>query len=483
MRKKILLILLILNCIVLCSLLLFFYPQTTTKSHVVTRTNQGFSPKSLTIHPGDTIIFKNATQHAFWPASDPHPTHTFFSLFDPKHPLTTNQTWSFTFTKSGIWSFHDHLSPMMKGTIIVTQGGNTKNISLSSSTSLTACTKELNSIACWEHVLKQMLFTKGVAFTLSSAANETKTNQKFLNSCHDTMHTVGQTAFDLYKDKHIFEASPFASICGYGFYHGFMEKLFTSTTDKQSAKIYCDEVTKAQSSILADACYHGIGHGVVEYLISKYPSDLPKLIKASTALCEETVGSNEKEHCYSGVFMEISTILSNKTYDYSFDTSSPLSLCTALPKLQRIACYNQFYGILSVTTDGDLKKAIEQINTIPVPSERYTPLQNFLGVTFSEQTTSLDEILAICRTLEKNELNACIEGIAQAYVLKSESGEEYTKAISFCRSEVLASSEKHVCYQFVLRFAKDFLSSSSYLEFCNQLTREEKNLCLADKTH
>ena len=86
---------------------------------VVTYTDSGFSPQTVTIKAGETVIFKNNASDAFWPASNPHPLHTDYPGFDALQSIPPGNTYSFQFTKVGTWGYHNHLNPQEHGTIIV----------------------------------------------------------------------------------------------------------------------------------------------------------------------------------------------------------------------------------------------------------------------------------------------------------------------------------------------------------------------------
>lgn len=94
-------------------------PKQTIKTYEISMTATGFQPGNLTINAGDTVKFVNRDTAAHWPASNPHPTHTNYSGFDAKQAVAAGSSWSFTFTKTGSWGYHDHLAPSMGGTIIV----------------------------------------------------------------------------------------------------------------------------------------------------------------------------------------------------------------------------------------------------------------------------------------------------------------------------------------------------------------------------
>lgn len=85
----------------------------------VSVTDTGFEPATLTVPSGTTVVFTNNGQAAHQPASDPHPAHTGLPGFDAKRGLATGETYSFTFTKTGTFGYHDHLRFQSKGTIVV----------------------------------------------------------------------------------------------------------------------------------------------------------------------------------------------------------------------------------------------------------------------------------------------------------------------------------------------------------------------------
>lgn len=105
----------------------------TVNENIITYTDTGYSPNTITIKNGETIIFKNQSSRSMWPASAMHPTHRLYSdtSLDEHCPDTTNSAfdactgilfgaqWSFKFNKTNSWKYHDHLSPNNFGTIIV----------------------------------------------------------------------------------------------------------------------------------------------------------------------------------------------------------------------------------------------------------------------------------------------------------------------------------------------------------------------------
>lgn len=100
---------------------------------VVTYTNNGFSPSSVTINVGDTVRFVNESGRSFWPASAFHPTHTAYpdsdvnkcgtgaelNIFDACKALASGASYSFIFTEKGSWNYHDHLNASRFGSVVV----------------------------------------------------------------------------------------------------------------------------------------------------------------------------------------------------------------------------------------------------------------------------------------------------------------------------------------------------------------------------
>ncbi len=79
----------------------------------------GFDPETVSVKKGTKVCYVNEDSEARWPASNIHPTHEIYSDFDPKTVVRSGETWCFTFTKLGIWKFHDHLFPEFVGTVNV----------------------------------------------------------------------------------------------------------------------------------------------------------------------------------------------------------------------------------------------------------------------------------------------------------------------------------------------------------------------------
>lgn len=96
---------------------------------LVTYTDEGYSPKTITISEGDTVRFLNNADGRMWTASAIHPTHTLYpektandclgSAFDQCEAAENGTFWEFTFTETGEWNYHNHVRANHTGTVIV----------------------------------------------------------------------------------------------------------------------------------------------------------------------------------------------------------------------------------------------------------------------------------------------------------------------------------------------------------------------------
>lgn len=104
---------------------------------MVSYTNSGFSPATLTVKKGQSVKFTNNSSETMWVASNPHPSHTSYdgtsrethcaagykgpSPFDECIAVNAGASYTFTFTKTGTWGYHNHANHNMFGTVTVTQ--------------------------------------------------------------------------------------------------------------------------------------------------------------------------------------------------------------------------------------------------------------------------------------------------------------------------------------------------------------------------
>jgi plastocyanin len=84
----------------------------------ITYSDNGFSPSTVTVKSGDTILIKNTSSNPLQFDSDPHPAHTD----DPElnvGEIAPGSSGTVKVMTVGTHGYHDHLNPGQTGTIIV----------------------------------------------------------------------------------------------------------------------------------------------------------------------------------------------------------------------------------------------------------------------------------------------------------------------------------------------------------------------------
>ncbi len=96
----------------------------------VTYDGKNFSPTNVTIAKGGTVTFTDIAGSKMWVAADPHPSHTNYDNTTRAQHCATGATasfdqcapsasYTFTFSKVGAWSYHDHMNAVAEGMITV----------------------------------------------------------------------------------------------------------------------------------------------------------------------------------------------------------------------------------------------------------------------------------------------------------------------------------------------------------------------------
>ena len=78
----------------------------------------GFSPQTLTIKKGETVVWINQSGENVTVNSDPHPTHNLHRFLN-KGEFSSGSSVQVTFEETGTLSYHNHLNPSQKGTVVV----------------------------------------------------------------------------------------------------------------------------------------------------------------------------------------------------------------------------------------------------------------------------------------------------------------------------------------------------------------------------
>lgn len=335
----------------------------------VTITDEGFSPRKVTVDTSSTVLFVNKDTAAHWPASDPHPRHDEYPEFDPTKAIEPTEWWLFKPTKAGTWHYHDHLNPHRKGTLVVTAEEDTAADTSSSAPDARPgfFARLKNTLGSWWHaltasvegtfssspkalVLSALAFrelpekeqygyveilakAKGVAqaWQFAKDAFSTQAGTSLGGRSHDVAHFIGGL---IYKEQGLKGLSVCDTTFAFGCYHGFTEGAFAKSLDPLLQVAIACEALGPVSSGPWSSCIHGIGHGVASYYNS---TDL----EPALATCN-TLGPGAT-FCHDGVFMEFAISAPVSFYD----RARPLSPCDTVPLAYQVACGRNILAAMS----------------------------------------------------------------------------------------------------------------------------------------
>ena len=92
-----------------------------TQRTVVTYSDTGFAPKTVTVKKGATVTFMNESGKGMWVASALHPTHQLLPGFDQLKSAARGGSYEYTFKKVGTWKYHNHVAASDFGSVTVTE--------------------------------------------------------------------------------------------------------------------------------------------------------------------------------------------------------------------------------------------------------------------------------------------------------------------------------------------------------------------------
>ena len=85
----------------------------------VSITKDGFVPATIQVKKGTAVTWINNDTNPHQVVTDPHPKHTNLKELD-SDPLAVGESFTFTFEKTGTFTYHDEGNPLnMKGTVVV----------------------------------------------------------------------------------------------------------------------------------------------------------------------------------------------------------------------------------------------------------------------------------------------------------------------------------------------------------------------------
>lgn len=92
-------------------------PSAKVEEGNVTVTADGFNPQTLTIKVGTKVTWTNKSGATANVSSDNHPTHLLYPFLN-LGSFADGSSVNVTFDKAGTFTYHNHLNPSQKGTVV-----------------------------------------------------------------------------------------------------------------------------------------------------------------------------------------------------------------------------------------------------------------------------------------------------------------------------------------------------------------------------
>lgn len=298
-----------------------------------------------------------------------------------------------------------------------------------------------------------------------------QTEPEFVAGCHGFAHLLGEATYDRFSTRQEFTPSPKTSYCGYGFYHGFMEKLLHETGDLTLARNFCKlagEKLKEQTQDAQGACYHGIGHGAVEDVTDPKLFGNPQtIIEPSLDLCEKVSDNQDKLfRCTTGVFNALEIVTSQGKYNLSLNKDDPLEICRTQPDKYKRACYTQMVIAVMNVAGNDFEESAKVLDTIPEDNWALESLSGLVVERVRLEKTNYQETINFCRRLGDRFHLACIRGFGEGFLKYGPPQTEYLKAVDFCASSLLTDEESGVCFGRILPILRIWYTVEKAQQIC-----------------
>jgi len=464
------------------------------KTYTIVLDDKGFSKDTVTIHQGDTVVWKIAGAKLHWPASNFHPTHTFYpesggclgSKLDACRGLRPGETYSFVFDKVGNWGMHDHnasgFTMMVKvekkqGSSLITHPETQlKVIPFEKPTSSPQSQAEedyqhckskkgkgiSDQHECYGRLMEESAYRFGQEYAFE-VMHELQKKDSGTIGCHFISHGVGWGMYKHDPEHWQQTMNNLSTECSYGALHGLLEYYISGLPDGKLTKEIAQAICPPHNAL--GGCGHPLGH----ILLVEEKGDVDRALD----FCD-VLGDN-KGSCYHGVFMEhhlaLNLILHGfgdpKRKNWSDFLEKDAEFCKKYSEEKLNACWGRLAHSIYYRYDQDVRKIYDYCNRAPnKQAARVCKQISFTGL-YTVTHANLPKYISYC-TLERSFDPGFEQVCYNEYVgllLANNKPEHATEVVPFCLG--LPSSFTRDCLRMVGDNLKKYHLSTSFINnFC-----------------
>ncbi len=446
---------------------------------IISYSQKGFFPSDVLINKGTKVIFKNVSGQDFWPASDFYPNNGNYPGFDPKAPIKNGGDWAFVFDKVGEWGYHNHLYPLNRGTIRVSDGNflSPSNVSCKNIDKLNYDALQI----CLYYQIKTEIKKGGVVGALNLLLQLYEKYPTFAAGCHDATHLIGDAAYREFRSGKSFDFGKETTYCGYGFYHGFIEAMLYTTGDYSEVRNFCESINNnlkgdVESSNAIYSCYHGIGHSTFDTHDVRLWGNEEKMISPAITTCEKVTAGLETEkikQCATGVFNALGNAYLASQYNLKMNPKDPTWICRTQKQLYKGPCFLDTTMAWTAQSMGglnyDFKEAaifIEGLkDEVGEKAAMYTMASDYTRLHLN--TMDYKVLVANCESVKSSLYDSCINGTLLGLLSWGKPGEEYKNAILLCGQTGFTKTKAKSCFKYLLPQLRTMYSKEKNNEICS----------------
>jgi hypothetical protein len=297
-------------------------------------------------------------------------------------------------------------------------------------------------------------------------------------------HALGAAAYDLFERHVPTGLTPQTTYCGYGFFHGFIERLVFTSGDISKAREFCAQATQELASVTQKtdtACYHGIGHGVADSAERSEQLSPTDFLSAALALCDQ-VGDDDRHKylCSSGAFNSLAIAWGQGFIRSNGMDADPYALCSGQAiDYNRKACYEEMNSRVIGLYGEDLNAVLSYAMKVPSSSDRLVAVEN-LPPAYLVSFPSIGPTLQLaksCRLTDPVMSRGCMEGLVGGFIERGAPGSEYSEAVQLCQLAGLHAIERDSCFSSLFSSVHYLYPAAVAEAVCQSLEATFKSYC------